>query len=85
MLHTGKGDHFKYADFLILKSDHSAVGIRFSDETQQVLESKLHWDLDRTTTENVVIGDFSYPVSGAGLTKKLSVDDDRGFYYEKVR
>jgi hypothetical protein len=85
VLHPGKGDHVKFADFLILKADHSAVGIRFSDETQQVLQSKLRWNLDHTTTEDVVIGDFSYPVAGEGSSMKLSVNDDLGQYYEKVR
>ena len=85
VLHTGKGDHVRFADFLILKADHSAVGVRFSDETQQVLESKLQWSLSRTNTENVVIGEFSYPVTEAGSMMKLSVDDDAGLYYEKVR
>ncbi len=85
VLHPGKGDHVKFADFLILKADHSAVGIRFSDETQQVLQSKLRWNLDHNTTENVVIGDFSYPVAGEGSSMKLSVNDDQGQYYEKVR
>ena len=39
-------DPGKFADFVILKKDHSAVEIRFSKNTGQVVTAETQWHLD---------------------------------------
>jgi hypothetical protein len=85
VLTPSDGTHVQFADFLILRTDQTAVGIRFSKETEQVLTTKSKWSLDHTNVENVVIGDFSYPVEHVGLKTTLSVNDDLNLHYEKIR
>jgi len=75
----------KFASFVILKSDHTAVEIRFSKDTGQVQTTQSKWYLSHTTGENVVIGSFSHPVEGSRSTIKLGINDDLDQYYEKVR
>jgi hypothetical protein len=75
----------KVANFVVLKQDHTAVEIRFSKDTGQVQTTQTKWYLSRTTGENVVIGNFSYPVEGSRSAIKLGINDDLDQYYEKVR
>ncbi|HUN82794.1 MAG TPA: hypothetical protein VMU48_00375 [Terracidiphilus sp.] len=75
----------QFASFVILKKDQSAVEIRFSKNTDQVQITRQKWYLTQTTSENVVIGDFSHPVEGSSSALKLGINDDLGQYYEKVR
>ena len=75
----------KFASFVILKKDQTAVEIRFSRETGQISTIQDKWYLSRTTGENVVIGKFSYPIERSGTTVKLGINDDLGQYYQKVR
>jgi hypothetical protein len=70
----------EFADFVILKSDHTAVEIRFSKNTGQISTTKKKWYLSHTTGENVVIGNFSHPVEGSRSTIKLGINDDLDRY-----
>jgi len=74
-----------FASFIILKRDQTAVEIRFSPRTGDVLTTQEKWYLSHTTGENVVIGKFSHPIERSGSTVKLGINDDLGQYYEKVR
>ncbi len=74
-----------FASFVILKKDQTAVEIRFFRDTGQVQTTQTKWYLSHTTGENVVIGNFSHPVEGSRSEIKLSINDDLGQYYEKVR
>ncbi|SRR5579883_2235999 len=78
-------DPGKFADFLILKSDSTAVEIRFSKSTGQVTTTQTKWDLSSRNGEYVGIGDFSHPVEGSRSDIKLGINDDLGQYYVKVR
>lgn len=83
VLTPSDGKHVQFADFLILKTDQTAVGVRLSPETEQVLTTKTKWSLSHTDVENVVIGDFSYPIERLGSRTKLNISDD--VHYEKIR
>lgn len=74
-----------FANFLILKKDHTAVEIKFSKETGQVTNTETKWDLSNRNGEYVGIGNFSHPVEGSSTHIKLGINDDLGQYYEKVR
>ena len=74
-----------FASFVILKQDHTAVEIRFSKDTGQVLTTQEKWYLTRTTGENLVIGKFSHPIERSRSTIRLGINDDLGQYYEKFR
>jgi hypothetical protein len=74
-----------FASFVILKSDHTAVELRFSKATGQVQMTQEKWDLSYTVEENVGIGDFSHPIERSGSTIKLGINEDLGQYYQKVR
>jgi len=74
-----------FSSFVILKDDHVAVEIRFSKATGEVETTQKKWYLSRTTSEHLVIGDFSHPVEGQPPDIKLIADGDLGQYYEKVR
>ncbi len=75
----------KFANFVILKKDQTAVEIRFSPQTGEITTTQEKWYLSHTTGENVVIGRFSHPIERSGSTVKLGINDDLGQYYEKVR
>ena len=75
----------KFATFVILRKDQTAVEIRFSPKTGAVSTAQEKWYLSHTTGENVVIGKFSHPIERSGSTIKLGINDDLGQYYEKVR
>lgn len=75
----------QFANFLILKGDQEAVEIRFDKNTGQVQSKIEKWYLSRTTGQNLVIGSFSCSVEGTRSAIKLSVNDDLGQYYEKIR
>ena len=75
----------EYADFVILKKDRSALEIRFSKDTGQVLTTQKSWYLSHTTGENVVIGTFSDPITVFGSQIKLHINHDLGQYYDKIR
>lgn len=81
----GNASPGKFANFLILKKDQTAVEIRFSPQTGDVRTTEEKWYLSHTTSENVVIGKFSYPIERSMSTVKLGINDDLGQYYEKVR
>lgn len=78
-------DPGKFADFLILKSDFTAIEIRFSKAADQVVTTQTKWDLSSRNGEYVGIGDFSHPVEASHSEIKLGINDDLGQYYEKVR
>jgi hypothetical protein len=78
------GSQVDYADLLILNTDQSTMGIRYSRATGQVLKTKGHWHLDTTKGEHIVIGDASYPVELSGSTIHLAINDDLHVFYEKV-
>jgi len=78
-------DPGKFADFLILKRDFTAVEIRFSKTTGQVTTTQTKWDSSSRNGEYVGIGDFSHPVEGSRSKIKLGINDDLGQYYVKVR
>jgi hypothetical protein len=73
------------ASFVILKRDHTAVEVRFYPATGEVSTTKNKWDLYRTTSENVGIGEREYPIKLSGSQIKLLINDDLGQYYQKVR
>lgn len=75
----------KFASFVILRRDQTAVEIRFSPQTGNISTTQEKWYLSHTTGENVVIGEFSHPIERSGSTVKLGINDDLGQYYEKVR
>ena len=75
----------QFSNFLILKTDQEAIEIKFDKETGQVQTKREKWYLSRTTGQNLVIGNFSCSVEGSGSAVRLSVNDDLGQYYEKVR
>src|SRR6185437_7683350 len=85
VLMPNDGTHVQFADVLILKKDYTAVGVRLSRETEQVLTSKTKWSLNHTNTENVNIGEFSYPIERTGSSIILSINDDEHLRYEKIR
>jgi hypothetical protein len=74
-----------FASFVVLRQDHMAVEVRFSKDTGQVLTTQKTWYLDRGTDEEVVIDKRAYPIQRSGSTLRLTINDDRGQYYEKVR
>jgi hypothetical protein len=74
-----------FANFLILKKDHTALEIKVSKETEQVTNTETKWDLSNRNGEYVGIGNFSHPVEGSSTHIKLGINDDLGQYYEKVR
>lgn len=78
-------DPGKFADLIILKSDSTAVEIRFSKATGEVTTTQTKWDLSSRNGEFVGIGDFSHPVEGSRSEIKLGINDDLGQYYVKVR
>jgi hypothetical protein len=75
----------EFASFLILKSDHTAVEIRFSKETSQISTVQKNWHLDRGTDEEVVIDKRGYPIERTRSNIKLVINGDLGQSYEKVR
>ena len=77
-------DPGKFADFVILKKDHSAVEIRFSKNTGQVVTAETQWHLDPGLNEELVIGNFAHSIEGPRATIKLGISD-AGEYYEKIR
>ncbi len=78
-------DPGRFADFLILKSDFTAVEVRFSKATGQLTTTQTKWDLSSRNGEYIGIGDFSHPVEGSRSEIKLGINDDLGQYYVKVR
>jgi hypothetical protein len=78
-------DPGNFASFVVLRSDHTAIEIRFSKSTDQIATTQEKWYLSHTTGENVVIGNFSHPVEGSKSLIKLGINDDLDQYYEKVR
>jgi hypothetical protein len=74
-----------FADFLILKSDSTAIEIRYSKTTGQMITAQTKWDLSSRNGEYVGIRDFSHPVEGSRSEIKLGINDDLGQYYLKVR
>ena len=74
----------KFADFVILKKDHSAIEMRFSRDTGQVSTTETQWHLDHGLNEEVVIGNFAHSIEGSGTKIRLGISD-LGEYYEKVR
>ena len=75
----------EFADFVVLKADHTAVEIRFSKDTGQLSSIQTRWYLDHATDEEVVIGNFGHPIERMKPSIKLGINDDLGQYYEKVR
>lgn len=76
----------KFADFLILKGDGTAVEIRFSKDTGQISTTQENWRLyPGTYEEDVIIAKRGYPIERSGATIKLTINDDLGQYYEKIR
>lgn len=78
-------DPGRFADFLILKSDFTAIEIRFSKATGQVTTAQTRWELSFRNGEYVGVGDFSHPVEGSRSQIKLGINDDVGQFYVKVR
>jgi hypothetical protein len=73
-----------FASFVILKTDRSSVGFRFSKTTGAVLTTQENWYLQFSTGPDIVIGKRSYPIHRSGSTIRLVIND-MGQYYEKVR
>ncbi|HEU5231587.1 MAG TPA: hypothetical protein VFU50_01920 [Terriglobales bacterium] len=81
-------DPGKFASFIILEKDHTAIEIRFIKATGEVVQSQRKWDLyhsSDTKEEHLGIGDFSHSIEGSMPHVKLGINDDLGQYYEKVR
>ncbi len=79
------GSPGKFASFVILKKDQTALEIRFSRQTGEVSTTQERWYLSQTTGLNVVIGGFVHPIEESGSNIKLGINSDLGQYYEKVR
>jgi hypothetical protein len=75
----------KFANFLVLRADQSAVEIRVDEKTGKVQDNQENWHLSYTTGLNVVIGDFSHPVEHTRSSIRLVINGDLGEYYEKLR
>lgn len=73
-----------FADFVILRSDHIAIEVRFSKGADRAANTQESWYLTHTTGENVVIGNYSYPVEVSRSAIKPGINE-LGQYYEKVR
>jgi hypothetical protein len=81
-------DPGKFASFIILREDHTAVEIRLVRGTGQIVQSQQRWELYRssdTKEEHLGIGDFSHSIEGSMPRIRLGINDDLGQYYEKVR
>jgi hypothetical protein len=80
-------DTAQFADFVILKKDFTAVEIRFSKDSGQVLTTEKRWSVYSSNTKDkeLVIGDFGHPIEGSGVKIKLHNNYDLGTYYEKIR
>lgn len=77
-------DSGKFADFVILKKDHSGIEIRFSKNTGQVSTAETQWHLDHGLNEELAIGNFAHSIEGPRTKIKLGISD-AGEYYEKIR
>ena len=77
-------DPGRFASFVILKQDHTALEVRFSKQTGQVAINQEKWYLIHTTAEDLVIGDFRCTIEGSRPIR-LMVNYDLGLNYEKVR
>ena len=76
----------RFANFLILRGDQTAVEIRYVRETGQVQTRTTKWYLDQGQNgTSIVVGDFSHPVEGSGKSIRLGVNDDLGIHYEKIQ
>jgi hypothetical protein len=75
----------KFANFLVLRSDQSAVEIRVDEKTGKVQDDQAKWYLSSTTGVNVVIGDFSHPVENTHSSIRLVINGDLGEYYKKLQ
>lgn len=73
------------ADLVRLRSDGSAVEIRF-DASGRLLATETTWSLIETKTGlGLVIGGFKHTVSRRGSVVRLDSNADLNEYYEKVR
>jgi len=79
-------DPGNFADFVILKSDQTALTLRFDKKTGHVQITRTKWRLSPGTgQEEVDVGDFAHSVEVSGSVIKLGNNLDLGQYYEKVR
>jgi hypothetical protein len=74
-----------FASFVVLREDQTATEIHVARQTGQVQIIESKWYLYHTTSENLALGKFSYPIEGSGSGVKLEANGDLGQYYEKVR
>ena len=86
------------ADFLILKKDKTAVEFRYYKNIDQVLIKEKQWELlPRDMNIRIMgrnfpyidvylsIGGYSHPVEGSPPSIRITINDDLGLYYIKVR
>jgi len=80
-------DTERFASFLILKKDFTAVEIRTLPDFENVMVYEKKWRLftHPGIEPRVSIGDRGHPIEKSGKVIKLINNYDLGMYYEKVR
>lgn len=74
-----------FADFVVLKRDHTAMLLRFDRDSDKVITSEGRWDLTRAEYDYLSIGKFSYSIERSNAHIWLGINTDLGQRYEKVR
>jgi hypothetical protein len=75
----------EFADALILNKDFSAIEVKYSAVSKQIVTKSVSWHLDRGTNEEVVMDGRAYPIEKHYSSIRLVVNGDLGQQYEKVR
>lgn len=75
----------KFADFVVLKKDGTAIEIRFLRNTGQLVTTQTTWRFDRGFhAVDLVIGDFAHPIEHSPPDVRLGINSDLDQYYERV-
>jgi hypothetical protein len=76
----------QFADFVVLRSDGTAVEIRYARSSGQVSTTEKRWKfVDNQAGRKVAIGDFAHPIEGTGTNIRLFINYDLNEFYQKVR
>ena len=76
----------EFADFLVLRSDGTALEVRYSRSSGQVSTKERRWVFnDKGTSPALVIGGFGHPIDGTGTNIRLFINYDLDEFYQKVR
>jgi hypothetical protein len=74
------------SDFLVLRSDGTAIEVRYSPDSGQLSTIQTQWAIsEKGPTLGVNIGDFRHSVKGAGSDIRLYINDDLNEFYQKIR